>query len=182
MKKIYLALALFCLGINAEAQSNQSKKLEGGLELDILSYATGGYFGAGWMGKDLWRVRALTAFVKKPDWSTKSGFSNHQITAYALVVDRFLKPDWKGWWIGAGLVYWYSSIQADAKINTASFNNVLANGSLGYNFSLNKHFYCAPWASLNLKLAGDKNISVDSKIYNLPLINPEASFKFGYRF
>ncbi|HQR94726.1 MAG TPA: hypothetical protein PLZ97_15345, partial [Sediminibacterium sp.] len=109
MKKIYLVLALFCLGINAEAQSNQSKKLEGGLELDVLPFATGGYFGAAWMGKDLWRVRALTAFVKKPDWSTKSGFSNHQITAYALVVDLFLKKDWKGWWIGAGLVYWNSS-------------------------------------------------------------------------
>lgn len=182
MNKIYLILALFFLGLHANAQSNQSKKLEGGLELDVLPYATGGYFGAGWMGKDLWRVRALTAFVKKPDWSTKSGFSNHQIRAYALVVDRFLKPDWKGWWIGAGLVYWNSSIQADTKINTASFKNLLANGSLGYNFSLNKHFYCSPWASLNLKLAGDKNISVDSKIYNLPLINPEASFKFGYRF
>ena len=71
----------------------------------------------GWV-KGLWRVRALTAYVKKPDWSTKNGFANHQIHAYAFVVDRFLKKDWKGWWAGTGLVYWNSSIQADTKINT----------------------------------------------------------------
>ena len=182
MKKIHLLLVVTFLGLLASAQNNPSKKLEGGLELDVLPYTTGGYFGAAWMGKGLWRARSLTAFVKKPDWSTKSGFSNHQITAYALVVDRFLQKDWKGWWIGAGLVYWNSSIQADTKINTVTFKNLLANGSLGYHISLNKHVYCAPWASLNFKLAGDKNIVVDSKTYNLPFINPEASFKFGYIF
>ena len=182
MKHYCLLLILVLIGFKVQAQSIESKKLDAGLELDLLPYATGGYFGAAWMGKGLWRVRALTAYVKKPDWSTKNGFANHQIHAYAIVVDRFLKKDWKGWWAGAGLVYWNSSIQADTKINTATFNNLLANGSLGYNFSLNKHFYCSPWASLNFKLWGDKNISVDSKIYHLPLINPEASFKFGYRF
>lgn len=182
MKHYCLLLILVLIGFKAQAQTAEPKKLDAGLELDVLPYVTGGYFGAAWIGKGLWRVRALTAYVKKPDWSTKNGFANHQIHAYALVVDRFLKKDWKGWWAGAGLVYWNSSIQADTKINTATFNNLLANGSLGYNFSLNKHFYCSPWASLNFKLWGDKNISVDSKIYHLPLINPEASFKFGYRF
>jgi hypothetical protein len=182
MKIYYLILILVCFGCNIHAQSIESKKLDAGLELDVLPYATGGYFGAAWMGKGLWRVRALTAYVKKPDWSTKNGFANHQIHAYALVVDRFLKKDWKGWWAGAGFVYWNSSIQADTKINTASFNNVLANGSVGYHITLNKHFYLSPWASLNFKLAGDKNISVDNKIYNLPFANPEASLKLGYRF
>jgi len=182
MKIAYLLLILVCFGSTIHAQNIESKKLDAGLELDVLPYATGGYFGAAWMGKGLWRVRALTAYVKKPDWSTKNGFANHQIHAYALVVDCFLKKDWKGWWAGAGLVYWNSSIQADTKINTATFNNLLANGSVGYHFTLNKHFYLSPWASLNFKLAGDKNISVDSKIYNLPFINPEASLKIGYQF
>lgn len=182
MKIPCLILILVCFGCHIQAQTIESKKLDAGLELDVLPYATGGYFGAAWMGKGLWRVRALTAYVKKPDWSTKNGFANHQIHAYAIVVDRFLKKDWNGWWAGAGLVYWNSSIQADTKMNTATFNNLLVNGSLGYHFTLNKHFYLSPWASLNLKLAGDKNISVDNKSYNLPLINPEASLKFGYQF
>ena len=181
--KIFLLL-LFSLyaGLNTQAQLNEPKKLQFGLELDVLPYATGGYFGAGWVGKNFWRVRALTAFVKKPDWSTRKDFSNHQIHAYALVVDRFLKKDWKGWWAGAGLVLWNSTIQTDARIETARFKNLLANGSLGYNISLRKHFYLSPWASLNLCVAGDKNVLVDNKNYSLPVLNPEASLKFGYYF
>jgi hypothetical protein len=180
--KFFFLLLLVCDGLSTHAQVNEPAKLQFGVELDALPYATGGYFGAGWIGKDLWRIRALTAFVKKPDWSTSKDFANHHIHAYALVADRFLKKDWKGWWIGAGLVLWNSTIQSDAKLQTAKFNNVLANGSLGYNVTLYKHFYVSPWASLNLRLGGDKNIMVDNKNYTLPILNPEASLKFGYYF
>lgn len=182
MRTIFFLVLILFLGLTSQAQIRETKQPQFGVELDVLPYVTGGYFGAGWVGKDLWRVRALTAFVKKPDWSTKKDFSNHQIHAYALVVDRFLKKDWKGWWIGAGLVLWNSTIQTNATIQTATFNNVLVNGSLGYNITLYKHFYLSPWASLNLRVAGDKNVAVDTKNFTLPTINPEASLKFGYYF
>lgn len=176
--KYWLLLLPVCFCLSMRAQD----KVKVGLELDVLPYATGGYFGAGWIGKDVWRVRGLTAFVKKPDWSTTKGFSNHEVHAYALMVDRFLKKDWKGWWIGAGLVYWNSSIQTDAKLQTSEFHNVLANGSLGYNFTLYRNFYVSPWGSLSLRLGGDQDVPVDSRRYTLPVINPEASLKLGYYF
>jgi hypothetical protein len=182
MVKYYLLLIALCFCLYAQAQEKKSDKLQFGVELDALPYATGGYFGAAWIGKDVWRMRALTAFVKKPDWSIAKDFSNHQVHAYALLVDRFLKKDWKGWWIGAGVVYWHSTIQTDAKIQTATFNNVLLNGSLGYNFTLYKRLYLSPWGSLSLRAAGDKNVAVDNKSFTLPIINPEASLKLGYSF
>jgi len=83
---------------------------------------------------------------------------------------------------GSGLVYWKSSIQTDARNQTAEFNHFLLNGSVGYHVSLGQHFYLSPWGSLNLKIAGTNNVSVDTKTYSLPLINPEASLKFGYYF
>lgn len=175
MKYCFVLLSM-CLCLHLQAQTKV------GVELDVLPYATGGYFGGAWIGKDVWRVRALTAFVKKPDWSTTKDFSNHQVHAYALMIDRFLKKDWKGWWIGAGVVRWNSSIQTDARLQTTKFSNWLANGSLGYNFTLCQHFYVSPWGSLSLRLGGDKHVLVDSKEYTLPVINPEASLKFGYYF
>ena len=181
MKFLLLILLLYS-GTVSHAQKYVGKSLQSGVELDVLPYATGGYFAAGWVGKNVWRVRALTAFVKKPDWATKKGFNNHKIYAYALVADRFLKTNWKGWWAGAGLVYWNSTIQTDQELQTVQFNNLLANGSVGYNISLHKHFYVSPWASLNLRIAGDKNVLVDNRIFTLPFINPEASLKFGYYF
>jgi hypothetical protein len=182
IKKLSFLLLLLILCFNSNSQDILQKKVQFGVELDVLPYVTGGYFGAGWIGKDLWRLRILTAYVKKPDWSTKKEFSNHQIEAYALVVDRFLEKNWKGWWAGTGLVYWHSTIQTNAKIQTANFNNLLINGSLGYHVNLFKHCYLSPWASLNLRVAGNTNVPVDDKSYSLPLINPEASLKFGYYF
>jgi hypothetical protein len=185
MKKIYL-FALLCFGLSGFAFSqdsaNSKSKWQGGLELDVLPYLTGGYFGAGWVGKKNVRLRVLTAFVKKPDWSTPDGFTNHQITAYAAVVDFFLKPNWKGFWIGGGPVYWKSTIQTDQQKQTAQSNNWLLNGSAGYNFSLGKHFYLSPWAGLSLRVAGDTKVPIDNTTYTLPQWNPEASLKVGFIF
>lgn len=195
MKKAIL-LVFTVLSIQLQAQSNKnngtysdsakndqtSNKLNFGLELDVLPYATGGYFGAGWVGKDKWRGRALFGDVNKPDFVTKEGFTNHHIKAYAVLLDRFLKNDWKGWWIGAGPVYWKSNIQSEDSNATKNFDNFLLNGSLGYNFTLYKNIYISPWAGLSLKVGGNDEFVLDNKAYNLPLLNPEASIKFGISF
>jgi len=159
-----------------------SKEWNFGVELDVLPYATGGYFGAGWAGKDKWRVRGLYADVNRPDFVTKDGFTDHHVKAYALVLDRFLKDNWKGWWIGGGPVLWKSDIQSDSSNATKSFDNFLLNGSLGYNFTIYKNIYISPWAGLSLKVAGDDEFTLDNKEYNLPWLNPEASVKFGIYF
>lgn len=177
-------ILLFALMItkanNSFAQSNS--KVRAGIELDVLPYATGGYFGAVCAGNDRWRMRILTANVNKPDWSTKKGFNSHNIHAYAMVVDYFPGSGWRKWWIGAGPVLWKSKIKADGSDNNSVFSNFLLNGSLGYNLGLGKHFYLSPWMGLSLNVAGDKDIMVGNKVYNLPLLNPEASLKIGAHF
>ncbi|MFN8264881.1 MAG: hypothetical protein U0T11_02355 [Chitinophagaceae bacterium] len=181
MRKIFLSLVavLGCFMLMAQTPV---KKVSFGAEVDALPFATGGYLGAVWAGKDHFRIRVLNAEVNKPDWSTTKGFANHHVNAYAVVADYFLKNNWKGWWMGAGLVYWKSSIQTDALLQRARFSNYLLNGSIGYNINLYKQLYLSPWGGLSLRAAGDKNVAVDTKTYTLPFFNPEASLKLGIRF
>lgn len=181
--RICSIVVIICnIAFSTNAQSSSLKKIQSGIELDALPYATGGYFAAGWVGKDHVRARVLTAGVNMPEFITTKGFSNHHITSYALVVDYFLKETWNGWWAGAGLVYWKSSIQTDAHLQTAHFKNYLLNGSVGYNIRLHKNIYLSPWAGTSVRAGGDKNITVDAKQYTLPLLNPEASLKLGFHF
>lgn len=170
--------------IDSDSQKNYqtSQKWNFGLELDVLPYATGGYFGAAWVGKNKWRSRALLADVNMPDIITKEGFTNHHVQSYAIILDYFLKDNWKGWWIGAGPVYWKSNIQSDTSDATKNFENLLLNGSLGYNFPIYKNIYISPWAGLSLKVSGDDEFILDNKEYKLPLFNPELSVKFGLYF
>ncbi|MBI2729708.1 MAG: hypothetical protein HYX40_02980 [Sphingobacteriales bacterium] len=181
MKYILIFISSFYIS-NANSQPDSTNKWEFGVEADALPYITGGYFGGVCAGKNNWRIRALTAFVKKPDFTTRSGFANHRIHAYVIVADYFFKQDWRGFWIGGGLVYWKRTIQSDLKLQTGTFKNYLLNGSSGYNFPLSKHLYLSPWAGMSLKIAGDKNIEVDTKKYTLPLLNPEAPLKIGFYF
>lgn len=185
MKK---ALLLFFITFSTQLQAQSTNgaatntKWNFGLELDVLPYATGGYFGAGWVGKGQWRGRALFADVNRPEFVTKDGFTDHHIQAYAVLLDRFLKDNWKGWWIGGGPVYWKSDIRSDSSKATKNFDNLLLNGSLGYNFTIYKNIYVSPWAGLSLKVGGNDEFILDGKEYNLPWLNPEASVKFGIYF
>ena len=163
----------------AMAQDSTRKRTHIGAEVDILPFATGGWFIGGWLGEGKWRIRTLLTEVHKPDFTTTSGFTNHKITSIALLVDRFAKPEWKGWWAGGGIVYWASTIQTDLKQESSNFQNYLLNGSLGYNIKLGRHIYLSPWAGLSVRIGGDKDVPVDQKKYTLPLLNPEASIKFG---
>jgi hypothetical protein len=176
-------LILFCLAILTDATSQTSaKKISIGVEEDLLPFATGGFFGGLWAGKDHIRGRALIARVYKPDFIIKKGFSNNNVTAYALLADYFLKDNWNGWWAGAGIVYWRSSIKTSEHQNTAQFKNTLLNGSIGYNWKFYKNFYLSPWTGMHLRVAGDKEVKVDDKTFNPPLLNPEASLKLGFFF
>mgnify|MGYP001402598041 CR=1 FL=1 len=158
------------------------ERVRAGLELDVLPYITGGYFGAIWAGKGHVRGRALFAKVNMPEFIVPDGFRNNTIRSYALVGDYFMKADQTGVWISGGFVLWDGKIQTDQELETASYRSFLINGSLGYALNLSPKFYLSPWAGLSLRVGGDQNIMADGQNYDPPFLNPELSLKLGYRF
>lgn len=180
MKKIITLLPLVFLLTLQRAHCQHS--FSAGVELDVLPYITGGYFAAGWAGVDHVRMRALVAKVNMPEFIVPKGFTNNTIHSYALLGDYFLKKDFTGFWLAAGVVLWQGRIQTDEQIETTSYNSFLLNGSLGYVYSFNKWLYIGPWAGLSLRVGGDNDILVDGVQYEPPFINPELSLKVGIRF
>jgi hypothetical protein len=160
----------------------QSTSLSIGLEQDFLPYATGGYYFGAWAGKSHLRGRALIAHVNKPSFVVPNGFTNNVVTAYAILGDYFLKTNWTGWYIGGGLVLWNSSIQSNQQLSTASYQNMLLNGSVGYNWKFYKNFYLSPWAGMHLRVGGAETVTVDGASFSAPLLTPEASLKIGWHF
>jgi len=173
-----LLFLLICISYSAKAQ----QKVAIGLEQDVLPYITGGYYVGAWAGKEHIRIRGLVAHVHKPDFITPDGFTNNQVTAYAALVDYFLKQEWSGWWGSAGLVYWDNSIQKSAGGSTAYYANTLLSGSVGYQWKFYKHFYVTPWAGMHIRVGGAKEVTVDGGSFNTPVLNPEASLKIGWYF
>ena len=144
-RQIFFHIFLIFLFQKGSSQVESGVKLDYGIEIDALPYITGGWFGAAWMGKNNWRLRILATEVYKPDWSINRNYKNHHIHSYALLFDGFLKKEWKGWWIGSGLVFWKSDIMAANGISRSNFENFLLNGSIGYHWKLGRKIYLSPW-------------------------------------
>lgn len=172
----FFLLLLFAQNVHAQ------KTVSAGVELDVLPYLTGGYFGAVWVGKGHVRARALYAKVNMPDFIVKDGFTNNTIRSFAIVGDYFLKEEQEGFWFGGGMVLWDGKIQSDLQLETASYQNYLLNGSLGFVWNLGNKFYLSPWAGLSVRVGGDKTVAVDDDSFKPRLLNPEMSLKLGYRF
>lgn len=193
MIKTFLSFTLLLLAVieKSDAQSPgnrmidttktiQNKNISFGLEQDFLPYATGGYYFGMWAGKSHIRVRVLIARVHKPAIIVPDGFTNNIVTAYALVGDYFFKENWTGWWMSGGMVYWNSSIQSNQMQSTTTYENVLLNGSIGYNWKFAKHFYLSPWAGLHIRVGGATQVMADGSSFTTPVLNPEASLKIGW--
>lgn len=177
--KIVFALYLILLSVQ---KTHAQKTVSAGVELDVLPYLTGGYFGAVWVAKGHVRTRALYTKVNMPDFIVQDGFTNNTIRSFALVGDYFLNEEQTGLWFGGGMVLWDGEIQSDLQLETASYKNYLLNGSIGYVWDLGKKIYLSPWAGLSVRVGGDKTVAVDDAIFKPRWLNPEMSLKLGYRF
>lgn len=162
--------------------SQQADNIQVGFELDALPFITGGYYGSVWVGHKHIRYRAIITEITTPAFFVEEGFTNNTINAYTAIVDYFFKPDFKKWWVGAGIEYWQGSIQSDVKISTSEYENIIATAGTGYVWKFYKNFYLNPWTALHLRVAGDKKVMVDSQEFNPPVVTPEVSLKIGWHF
>lgn len=128
------------------------------------------------------RYRAIVTKITTPDFFLKDGFRNNEIQSYTAIADYFFKPEFKKWWVGAGLEYWKGSIQTDAKLLTAKYSNTIITAGTGYVWKFYKNSYINPWAALHASVAGESNVRVDDREFTPPAITPEISLKIGWHF
>lgn len=166
------------LAQDAPAQSS----VTAGFELDVLPYATGGYFGAFWAGQGHWRGRLIVARATKPDFLLPDDYTDNAIRAYALLADYFPKQNFRGWWLAAGVVYWDARIQYKPDQRTGEYQSYLLSGGLGYNWKFYRNFYLSPWVGGHIRVAGDNSVVFTGATYHPPRFNPEGSVKLGWHF
>ena len=184
MKAIVVLIGFMLVsGFSYGQTDNQSiRNTKVGFELDALPYITGGYYGSVWAGKKHFRYRAVITKIETPDFILDDGFTNNDIKVFAAIVDYFFKPEFEGWWLGTGLEYWDATIQTDAQINTAEYNNTVFTIGGGYVWKFYKNFYLNPWLAGHLRIGGDKEVLIDGSTFQPKLVIPEISLKLGWHF
>lgn len=170
------------LAAGAPAAAQEPKPATVGFELDVLPYATGGYYGSAWVGRGRIRVRPVVASTSLPDFFVEDGFRNAEVDAYAVIVDYFFRDGFRGFWVGAGAEYWENRVENEADGGTAEWNNTVATVGGGYVWKFAGNFYVNPWVAGHLVVGGPTSVTAGGATYSPKRFTPEASVKLGWHF
>ena len=186
MKQIArLLLITIALTSSLEAQSSEvlsEQRMAIGAELDILPYATGGWYGSIWAGDGGTRLRAVASRVHLPAFATPDGFQDQSITAVAALCDVFPEGSFERWWIGGGLEYWAGSIEESGSGIEGQYHSYLLTLGTGYVWKVAGSFYLNPWAAAHVVVAGSKGVPVGSSTFSPRTLTGEVSLKVGWQF
>jgi hypothetical protein len=156
-----------------------------GGELDVVPYATGGFYGSGYLGRDGWKYRYVVARTNIPSFLVSHGYEDKRTDAYALLADRFVgsrRRRLEGLWVGGGFEYWRNRIRIDANPEFTDYQNYVTTTGAGYVWRFSRHLYLNPWVGGHFVIAGSRYIPVAGTVYKQPLFTPEASVKIGISF
>jgi len=156
-----------------------------GSEIDVLPYATGGYYASAFAGQNGWRYRGVATRANIPSFMVADGFRDKRTDAYAVLVDRFFgakRQNLEGFWIGGGGEFWRNRIRTESAPDYANYSNFILTAGGGYVWKFSRHFYLNPWAGAHFVAGGSRNVQVSGKSYEQRVFTPEASVKIGFTF
>ena len=204
-KQVFLLVIMMTLATSILAQSNdvhpKSSKSTSksqhdslrikhtvGVAIDLLPpimSATTGHFGYSaqlWYGYKKNRVRGVVAGFYMPDkLMGNDDFTDLKTTAIALIFDRFLKYNFRGWWFGAGAEMWSNTITSKMDNSNHHFTNYVATAGTGHIFKVYKNFYVEPWGAVHYVL-NNETVSVEGTEYQTKKFQWEVSLKIGWHF
>ena len=186
MKQVgQLFLLTLALSSSLQAQSDETpfeRPMIIGAELDILPYATGGWYGSVWAGGSGTRLRAVASHVYVPAFVIPEGFQDHTITSVAALCDVFPGGTFERWWIGGGLEYWSGSIEESGSGLEGQYHSYLLTLGTGYVWRVVGNFTLNPWGAVHVIVAGSKEVPVGSATFSPRTVTGEISLKLGWHF
>ncbi len=187
-KALLLLLALpLSLPARALAPPDSPVRDAVGAEVDLLPYALSAWddeVGRGlqlWAGRDRNRVRLVTTVIHFPDALTASPFRDRDLTAMALVWDRFLRFGFRGPWVGAGAEVWWTDLGIDLGPARRERVNPVATVGAGWVFPVWRGLYLNPWAAGHVVL-GNRTIEIAGERYRMRQVEGEVSLKIGWTY
>lgn len=170
-----------CASLFGQKVENAYSTLYWGIEQDPLPYILKGFILSGWMGLKNTRIRGTYAEANTPSFFRRPGINYERTKASHLGVEFFFTKEFKGFWVGPSLGYWWNRIKNEDLYQRDFWSGVFSvNG--GYNWYIFKGFYISPYLAGHLRISGTKNIILGTLDYQPRLFTPEISLKIGWRF
>ena len=187
-KGFLILIVVVCLGLTinftavaATGTAADNSGISLGTEVDLLPYASGGYYLSGVLGFNHYNLRLITTNTTIPGFATPKGFKDWDLEVTALILDYFPGENREGFWFGGGFELWDSDIKNKDTGETGAFSQKILTVGCGYVYKFTDHWYINPWTALHYNLSA-QNVAIGSSNLKLPDLMYEASVKLGYKF
>ncbi len=184
---LLLLAAAFSSPARAAAPPAEPARDAVGVELDLLPIvlsAMDGEVGRSlqvWAGRGRNRVRLVTALVHFPDALTGAPFRDRDLTAMALVYDRFFREGFRGPWVGAGAEVWWTDVGTELGPERRERVSPVATAGAGWVFPVWRGLYLNPWAAGHAVM-GERTIELRGARYRMRAVEGEISLKVGWAY
>jgi hypothetical protein len=189
MKRLILitltAIAFGSASYSQVMEADSSKcTLSIGTEIDLLPFATGGYYGSVVVGYKNFRLRPIYSKANQPEFVLPEGFDKNKMDVYAILFDYFFNngKTKKDWWVGVGFEYWKNNAHNKDDKSEKTFSTQIFTVGGGYVWHLTENIYINPWCAGHLTIGGDTNVKIGSRNYKSKIFLPEVSLKLGIAF
>lgn len=132
------------------------------------------------VGRDHVRVRTVASDVNLPDFTSRA-ISRRASRAPTRASTTSRARGLRGPWIGAGVEHWKNRIGHPAEPGKGEYTNWMFTVGGGWVFNLGRRVYLNPWAAGHVRMSGDEQAQVGSRIYEPPKGLAETSIKPGLR-
>jgi hypothetical protein len=185
--RIFLSLLILfqvaTLSLSAQNidMDNAYSTLYWGIEQDPQPYFFKGWTVSAWMGLKRARIKGNFAAANTPAFFRRPGINFERTNASHVGIDFFFKDQFKGFWVGPSLGYWWNRIKSEDHYQKDFWSAIFSVGT-GYNIYIFKGLYISPYLAGHLRITGTKNIMLGPLDYTPRLFTPEISLKIGWRF
>jgi len=188
MKHIFLLslIIFFSAGSFNNLNGQERHPLSAGTEIDVLPFATGGYYLSAWGGVGNLRLRVVITKVYPPGFVMPDGMTNLKTDAFAVIADYFPwrgeQKQYSGLWLGAGIEYWMNNIEEKGTGITGEYNNLILTAGTGYIIPVYSGLYINPWAAIHFPVTGMADKMIGSTLIKQKKLMAEVSLKIGWQF
>jgi hypothetical protein len=152
-----------------------------GAEFDVLALVNDGYYISLFAGGGHVRGRAVYTHLTVPGFATDDDFEDNDLSVVAGILDIYFKDGFTGWWVGPGLEGWEGKVTEKSSGLRQTYQTTMFTVGGGYTWKFSDHFYLNPWAAIHVPIAGDRDISFASSVFEINT-TPEVSVKLGIVF
>lgn len=167
----------------ARARSYRAPGITGGVALNTLPLALGGFGAEGWAGIGRFRGVAEMYTADIPQAFTRDGFTDGRIErALRLTGDYFFLKDMSGPYFGTGIEY--SSFSAGHESTTArgEWDTLFATAGVGYLFRITPNVHFDARLAVNARIVGEENVNVGGFRMVPDDVTPAAFIGIGINF